>query len=312
MNAVTAAPAGLAVMVTAASLGAAAETTTTLTILKLMAATKLKTGAFGAIILAGMMTPLLIEHSAQAKLRVQNEALRQRAGQIAQLQAENQGLLNRSTPSPDPRTAPSQDLRELLRLRGEAGGLEAAVREMTSLKTNAPFSREEALASMRQTYMDRVNRLKELFAEHPSEAVPELKYMTDTKWLEIAGSHSQDQFDSETGNKRLMASARNLAQIDFALSEFSKALQQYAKDNDGHFPADLSELEPYFKSPVDDSILQRWEILPMSSLPDTIRVDGDWAITQKEPINPGMDQRVAIGMNGTHLGRDSNDWVSIP
>ncbi len=63
---------------------------------------------------------------------------------------------------------------------------------------------------------------------------------------------------------------------------------QFANGHNGQFPADLSELKPYFKPPVDDAILQRLEILPSSKLSrDQFRefeeVE-DWYVTQKAPV----------------------------
>jgi RNA polymerase sigma factor (sigma-70 family) len=93
-EAVTAAPTGLAVSATAAALAASTEAGTALTLLKLMAATKLKAGIIGAIMIASVVAPLVVQHQAQARLRDRDEALGQRSGQMAQLRVENQGLSN--------------------------------------------------------------------------------------------------------------------------------------------------------------------------------------------------------------------------
>ncbi|MDB6111476.1 MAG: hypothetical protein JWR69_3226 [Pedosphaera sp.] len=86
-EAVTAAPAGLAVSISGSALTAAAiGTGPTLTLLNFMVMTKLKLGVMGAILIVSVMTPLVIQHRAQARWRAQDEALRQ---QIAELQAEN-------------------------------------------------------------------------------------------------------------------------------------------------------------------------------------------------------------------------------
>ena len=90
-NAVQAAPAGLAAGISSAALAAtAAGTGTTLTLLKLMTMTKLQTAIIGAIVVAGVAMPLVIQH--QAKLREENQSLRQ---QIAQLKTDNEGLSSR-------------------------------------------------------------------------------------------------------------------------------------------------------------------------------------------------------------------------
>ncbi|MGA2281417.1 MAG: sigma-70 family RNA polymerase sigma factor [Verrucomicrobiota bacterium] len=86
-NAIQAAPAGLAAGISSAALAAAAGTGTTLTLLKLMTMTKLQTAIIGALVVAGVATPLVVQH--QAKLREQNQSLRQ---QIAQIKADNEGL----------------------------------------------------------------------------------------------------------------------------------------------------------------------------------------------------------------------------
>ena len=70
------------------------------------------------------------------------------------------------------------------------------------------------------------------------------------------------------------------------LGRLESALQKYTRDNNGQFPTDLSELRPYFKSPIDDAILQRYEILPASSLVSELQPGGDWVITQKAPVDP--------------------------
>jgi RNA polymerase sigma factor (sigma-70 family) len=91
-EAVTAAPAGLAVTISGVALAAAAAGTgTTLTLLKFMTMTKLKLG-LGALVVAGVATTLVIQHQTQEKLRVENESLRQ---QITQLQSDNLGLTRR-------------------------------------------------------------------------------------------------------------------------------------------------------------------------------------------------------------------------
>ena len=91
-GAVAAAPVGLAVTISSAALcGAAAGTGITLSLLKFMAATKLKAG-FAALVIAGAATMLVIQHHSQTGAREENQSLRR---QIAQLEADYAGLSNR-------------------------------------------------------------------------------------------------------------------------------------------------------------------------------------------------------------------------
>ena len=99
-EAVTAAPAGLAVTVSGAALaGAAAGTGTTLTLLKLMAMTKLQAAIIGTLVVAGVATTVVVQH--QAKLRAENQSLRQ---QLAQLKTDNESL---SSQLAQPKVAPA-------------------------------------------------------------------------------------------------------------------------------------------------------------------------------------------------------------
>jgi RNA polymerase sigma factor (sigma-70 family) len=93
-NAIQIAPANLAATLTTASIATAG--TGTFTLLKIMTATKLKLG-ISALVVASAMTAFVIQHQAQEKLRVENEALQQ---QMAQLQVENERLSAKSAQTP--------------------------------------------------------------------------------------------------------------------------------------------------------------------------------------------------------------------
>jgi len=142
--------------------------------MKLMTTTKLKTAVISAIVIASVVTPLMVQQQAQARLRNQDGALRQQTDQLAKLQEQNERLSNLLAWANGFRSPSNDQLSELMRLRGETGRLQTAVQELTGPQTIEPLSREEVLASMRQMYLGRVDRLKQLFTTNPAEAVPEL------------------------------------------------------------------------------------------------------------------------------------------
>ncbi len=113
-NAVQIAPAGLAAMLTSASLAGAG--TGTLTLLKIMTLTKLKL-SLSALVIAGATTALVVQHQTQTKLREGNQSLRQR---INQLQTDNENLSNRVAAAGHSQSLSDEQLNELLRLRAEA------------------------------------------------------------------------------------------------------------------------------------------------------------------------------------------------
>src|SRR5262249_34228904 len=127
---VTAAPAGLAASVSSVALAGAVGTGTTLTILKLMANTKIKLG-LTMLAIAGAATTLVVQHQSQAMLREENQSFRD---QIAQLKADHESLTNLAAQANKPAPQPDDQFEELLRLRGEVGAFRQQTRELGRLR----------------------------------------------------------------------------------------------------------------------------------------------------------------------------------
>jgi len=307
-EAVVAAPAGLAVSVTATSLaGVAAGTGISATLMKFMAMTKFKAGVAGALVMAGVVMPLVLQHKAQSRLREQDAALRQQTDQLANLREKNQKLSNQFAQPKNSQLLPNDQLSELLKLRGEVGLLRNRAQELTKV---AAIREGEALLSRDQLWPARVNRLKQWLEENPSEKIPELQFLDDVNWMNTIYPHTLETADE---CRVSMSEVRSTAQLIFAECMLRSALQQYAKDNSGQFPTDLSQLRPYFDSPVYDSILERYTIVPASSLVSDLRPGGDWVITQKAPVNEAQDWRTATSLTGTKQATlyATNRWVLL-
>ncbi|MGA2541310.1 MAG: sigma-70 family RNA polymerase sigma factor [Verrucomicrobiota bacterium] len=305
-EAVTAAPAELAASIAGTAVAsAAAGTGNTLTILKFMAASKLKDGGIAAVILASVVAPFLVQHQAQARLNEQDQTWRRQTNQLAQLTADNQRLTGLLAQPKNPQSLPDDQFRELLKLRDEVGRLKNKVQEMTSAKSTTPLSAEDQLASMRTMYAARVDRLKQWLETNPSEKIPELQNLRDEIWINAVASQLDTEDDLARAARILRANAQEQV-FDILWA----ALRKYAPDNNGQFPTDLSQLKPYFKSPIDDAILQRYQILPASSLVPELQPGGDWVITQAAPVNPALDLREACGLTGMRMAdeRVTNRW----
>jgi len=77
-----------------------------------------------------------------------------------------------------------------------------------------------------------------------------------------------------------------------------KALRGYMKANHEQFPTDLSQLRPYFALPLDEAVLQRWQIAP-AAIVQNYGLGGDMVITQKTAVDEVFDQRHAAGSSRT-------------
>jgi len=132
-NAVQVAPAGLATTLASASLAATAVGVgATFTFVKLMTMTKIQSAIVGAVVIAGVATPLVIQQ--QSKLRQENESLRKQAEQLAPVQADNERLSNSLAETVSSQKLASNQLSELLRLRGEVSGLRTQTNEIKKLE----------------------------------------------------------------------------------------------------------------------------------------------------------------------------------
>jgi RNA polymerase sigma factor (sigma-70 family) len=134
-EAVTAAPAGLAGSVAGAALASvAAGGGTAATLVKLMTMTKIKVGILSVIAVAGVATPLAIQYQSQARLREENQGLRQQAGQLDQVAVENERLSNLVVQAKGAEPLSREQMSELLRLRGEVGRLRRESKELETLQ----------------------------------------------------------------------------------------------------------------------------------------------------------------------------------
>lgn len=129
-EAVTAAPAGLAVSIAGAAL-AGSGGGTTLTLFKIMTITKLKLGITGAIAVTALMTTLLLQQESKSKLKI--SGLQQEVEELSQLRAENDRLASQVAKAKSSQSISDKQFHELIRLRGEVGGLRRQKEEFEKL-----------------------------------------------------------------------------------------------------------------------------------------------------------------------------------
>jgi RNA polymerase sigma factor (sigma-70 family) len=119
---VTAAPLGMAGILAGTALAGGASGTATVTLLKFMSMTKLKTIIVGALAVAALATSIVIQHQSIEKLREDNQALQVQVAQITPLQAENERLSN-VVAQAGLLSVQDSSTRELAKLRNEVGTL---------------------------------------------------------------------------------------------------------------------------------------------------------------------------------------------
>ncbi len=211
--------------------------------------TKLQLGIVSALVVAGVATPLVIQHQASTKLLEKDAFLRQQADQLAQLTAENQRLSNLVAASKTARP-PAGDQRELLRLRAEVSRLQGNARQKAT-EASDPAS------GVARTLAARAVQLKQRLEQMPDKKIPELQLLSEQDWLDAV---KHGNLETEADYRQALSELRSIAKKDFG-AILRPALDSYIQSHDGQLPNDLAELKPLMQPPVDDSILQRYSLL---------------------------------------------------
>ena len=283
-NAVQAAPAGLTATISAAAALAGTATTAATVIVtatKALAMTTMQKTLIAAIL--GLAAGTGIYEARQAStLRTQVEMLQHQQAppteQIQQLQRERDDATNQLASLVEEIRALKNNSAELLRLRAE----------VSRLRSDANDPGESSAKS----WLTRVNELKRRLEQTPGAKIPELQFLTEESWLDAA----KGEFKTDEDYRKAMAALRMEGTMKFGLM-LQAALTKYARANHWQFPTDLSQLQPYSNDPLDSAILQRYQIIPGIYVGNRVTI-GDWAITQKAPVDEQYEVRVSIGMNG--------------
>jgi RNA polymerase sigma factor (sigma-70 family) len=301
-SAVQSAPIGLAASISAAALaGSVATSSTTIAVTKTIAMTTLQKSLVTAAIaiLAGAG---IYEKRQATRLHDQVQVLQQQelplAARIQQLENERDAATNRLAELADELAQNRINQRELLQLRSQMARLSDASRSLSSA-TNDPRD------SLVKDWLAREDQLKQAVQNNPDKSIPEFQLLSEQQWLDSA---MNDKFETETNINHALADLRHTAENNFA-SIAQDGLRKYLLANNGQFPTDLSQLQPYFSTPLDNAILQRWEIVPGSVNP-SVGV-GDTVITEKAAVDESLDSRWSIGAGGYGAGNyESSETTS--
>ena len=291
-NAVLAAPVGLAVTISTAAI----LTGTTITATKAIAMTTLQKTLVTATIVAAVGTGIYETRQAST-LRSQVQTLQQQqaplAEQIQQLTRDRDDATRQLAALRDENERLNRNTTELLKLRSEVTRLRG-----DASQSNDPFVQTALKWKAKEA------KLKQLFDERPDQRVPEMRLLTDRQWFDIA---RDADLDSVGGIRKALSEVRKAAKNDFA-PIMSKALNEFLDANNGRLPDDLSEIRPYFKTPVDDAILQQYKLLHTGNLRDL--PGGVFLVADKQVVDEQNDKPLSIGPNAYGMIESSDASVA--
>jgi hypothetical protein len=183
-----------------------------------------------------------------------------------------------------------RDLAELPKLRGEVSRSRAKSLELTQSKTGDMSDPTESAA---KAWHARVEQIKQYLEQNPQAGIPELRFLTEKDWLAAV----QDDLETARDYRQALSRLRGAGETHFVDSQLQPALKKYVEANNGQFPTDLTQLQPFFQPPVDEAILQRYEVVPHEKVP-AANWAGDWVVTQKAPVDKDHDRRLVVGASG--------------
>jgi RNA polymerase sigma factor (sigma-70 family) len=277
-NAVQSAPAGLAATISAVAVSGTAVTTSTMiaATTKLIVMTTLNktllTVAVAALTGAGIYA---VRQTAQ--LRGQVQTLQQRQGPLAEQIQELQNSLADATNRLTGLLAENSQLKtvshqnELLRLRGE----------VTRLRSDAAEANDPVVKQALRRKAN-VEKMKQLFLEHPDQQIPELQLLSDQYFFDLA--RDQD-LESSDGIRKAYSEIRNRAENQFAM-ELRTALGKFYQNNTNEPPATILALAPFFDPPTDNAMLERYHVIETGKS-IVAGWGGGWVLSQKE--TPDLD-----------------------
>jgi hypothetical protein len=168
--------------------------------------------------------------------------------------------------------------------------------EVAQLKTDAFQKEANQEESDANSWLNRVEQLKQYVEQHSNERVPEFQFLTDREWLLLAAPG-----EAGAGFAGAIQDLKSQAEYRFA-QVVESVLQKYSQANNGQFPTDLSQLQPYCDRSVEDILQQRYEIKSASILPASqardLNIKTEWVIAGKEPIASNSADHLAIFNEG--------------
>jgi myosin heavy subunit len=281
-----------AVLSNAAIAGTTLVTTAAVTAAKTIAMTTLQKTIIGATLAVAVGTGIYEARQASAS-RAELQALQQHQGPLA----EQIDQLSRDRDSAASKLAGLQsdlarllndnerlrrDAAEVAKLRGEVTRLRAVEQQTGQAKAAAPVSDDPFTQSV-LAMTQRAGELNAHLQRMPEKKIPELQLLTENDWLSVAKDVS---LQSEPEVRQSLSKLRNTAKHKFATYAMN-AVDKFMAANNGQMPTDVSLLKPYFEVPVDDAMLERYQVLQPA---DGSSLQDNWVLGERTRVDPDYDQ----------------------
>ena len=200
----------------------------------------------------------------------------------------------------------AEDRQELVAVRKTVAAVERetrvarAVVDRTTAQRPAAASEpratpeDAAAAAQMQAWLERMDRLRTAFREHPELSIPELAALDEATWFSLG-----ENLDLSTEEKvrDAMARLRSLAE-NWVANQMAPALTRYAAAHDGLLPETAAELAEYFRPSIAPALLKRYEMIHRGPLVELKGRDRMNIVAERSPVDADRDRIWHIGANG--------------
>ncbi len=208
-------------------------------------------------LMASVGTGIYEAHRASQLQQLAQALLLQQDLLTTQLRHERELAANELAAARQPSGQSLNNQAELRKLRAEAARLRGAARELAQVKADAVSQSQDPAEMAMRSLVDRVKKLQEKLGQMPDQRIPEFQFLSDQDWFNAVKNIGQPETEADIAHA--LTALRTSAKDAFA-NMVQGALRGYAQANNGQSPADMSQLQPYFASSVDGSVLQRYQL----------------------------------------------------
>ncbi len=222
-------------------------------------------------------------------LTAQIEGLQNEKAQLAEKESELEKLLREFKNQES--NVDHQNAAEIESLRKQLEEIHAANR---TLVNDIEELRKQEEADQTETA---INHVKNHLEENPFDSIPELTLLSDEQWRRIYSQSNLEDHDPIDLLPQLRTAAKETAAF-----EFRSALTGFLAENDNQLPGDLQSLTAYLPEDMDQTILDRYDIL---SPEETIR-----AYDQTEGAEMHLDSPYILErFDGSQTPPDTIHWI---
>jgi RNA polymerase sigma factor (sigma-70 family) len=314
-NAVQSAPAGLATVIATgtvtAAAGASLQGAGILGAAKAITMTTIQKVLITAVLTAGIGAGVYESHRA-AQWQVEVQALQSQQAplneQVRQLQQEREATAARLASLQQENQVLRRNLDDLPKLRGEIARGRESMRELAQLKAmGGGDANDPGIESAFKRWAARATKVRQRLEQASDQRIPEMQFLTEKGWFDAVKNMKQLETDEDF--QLAFSEVRNLAKAAFG-QQLEKALRGYVAANNGQLPTDWAQLKPYFETPVDDAVLQRYKLLQTGKLSDVPK--DQYLVADIAPLVDEDHDAVyqfSIGSTHSHIGSPTEDAV---